>query len=782
MPTWSRYLSGTRRRKQISVLLLLFLLAGFAVATQVVRSAFADETCHPDAPATLGDYVHHGSETFTRVACNADAAVYFDPGMSQLPASRIGWVAPFVTDVWKYFKQAYGSCAVPRTLPAPIGPGCESFGAPKPLIALMRGASDLGSADGTAMRRFESGSGFRNTIAVGGNGWDYGMRDVIVHEACHIVEGASQGVEESPAFQVWGDSRWADGYCMYDFYARTGRTADAYRVFDRFAKLRFDQPAGAKDAHWFTDWFFPLWRDHGGNPAVMDRFFGLLSKYFPKHPENDGRSLRYDRRMTTGEFVHFASGAAGVDLSGQAAFAFNTGFNRAEFEKAKVDFPAITYAPAACMSGSVPCQPIRVPYPGKQTFTRVGPAPVRLTATSPTAGDTLRYTASGLPASVSIDSATGVISGAPTGPSGTGMATVTVSGRGNNTGKTSFAWTVADRFGAIIQADGDCVDVDMGLSANGTAVLTWGCHSPLPDNQTWTIDGQRFSALGKCMSTKDGGTADGTRVVLWDCDGSRAQRWTTDLSAGTIRNAAANKCLTRPDNVGQLTISSCTDPVKQRWRLPEQTVTVTPPGDQTSLVSAATSLQIQASTTSPGARLTYTATGLPPGLAIDSPTGRISGTPTTPGRYTVQVTARLADNDLSATTFTWMVADRIGAIIQANGSCVDVNTSQTANGTVIQTVPCASPPVGSQIWAIGDQRISALGKCMSTKDGGTADGTGVVLWDCDGSHAQRWQVDARTGTIRNVTANKCLTPPDGWAQITIATCTGATNQKWKLPA
>jgi hypothetical protein len=294
----------------------------------------------------------------------------------------------------------------------------------------------------------------------------------------------------------------------------------------------------------------------------MQRFFGLLSRYFPTRTENGGSNLVYARRMTTGEYVHFSSGAAGVDLSGQAAFAFNTGFDRASFLQARADFPNITYAPAACVIGSTPCQPIRVTYPGPQRFSRSGSAPLQIGATG-TAGP-LRYSASGLPAGLSID-ANGLITGTPSGPGG-GLATVTVTGVGN-TGTTSFYWSLVDRYGAIKYSDSDqCMDVANSQSANGTPVQRWGCHSPTGDSQNWTIDGEQFTAMGKCLTPAGSGTADGTGVVLWDCDGSAAQRWQVGLPGGTIHNVGSGKCLTGSDN--QITIRSCDDAANQQWKLP----------------------------------------------------------------------------------------------------------------------------------------------------------------------------------------------------------------------
>ena len=85
------------------------------------------------------------------------------------------------------------------------------------------------------------------------------------------------------------------------------------------------------------------------------------------------------------------------------------------------------------------------------------------------------------------------------------------------------------------------------------------------------------------------------------------------------------------------------------------TVTVTNPGNQASTVGTAASLQVQASDSASGQALTYSATGLPSGLAINSSTGLISGTPTTSGTYTTTVTARDTTGANGSVAFTWTV-------------------------------------------------------------------------------------------------------------------------------
>jgi serine protease len=85
------------------------------------------------------------------------------------------------------------------------------------------------------------------------------------------------------------------------------------------------------------------------------------------------------------------------------------------------------------------------------------------------------------------------------------------------------------------------------------------------------------------------------------------------------------------------------------------TVTVTGPGNQSSTVGAAVSLQVSASDSASGQTLTYSATGLPAGLSISS-SGLITGTPTTSGTSTVTVTARDTTGASGSASFTWTVS------------------------------------------------------------------------------------------------------------------------------
>ncbi|MEU8027386.1 putative Ig domain-containing protein [Streptomyces sp. NPDC049099] len=116
------------------------------------------------------------------------------------------------------------------------------------------------------------------------------------------------------------------------------------------------------------------------------------------------------------------------------------------------------------------------------------------------------------------------------------------------------------------------------------------------------------------------------------------------------------------------------------------TVTVTNPGSQSTATGSSVSLQIHA-TDSAGAALTYSATGLPTGLSVNSSTGLISGTASTAGTYQVTVTAKDSTGASGSTSFTWTVSSSGGGCTAAqllgNPGFESGNTTWTASSGVI---------------------------------------------------------------------------------------------------
>jgi poly(hydroxyalkanoate) depolymerase family esterase len=139
------------------------------------------------------------------------------------------------------------------------------------------------------------------------------------------------------------------------------------------------------------------------------------------------------------------------------------------------------------------------------------------------------------------------------------------------------------------------------------------------------------------------------------------------------------------------------------------TVTVTNPGAQTGMVGTAESLQIHATDSSSTATLTYSASGLPAGLAINSSTGLISGTPTTAGNSSATVTAKDNTGVSGSASFTWTINPASGG-----GSCkvVYTNNSQWVGGFTAQVVITNTGSSAISSWSVGftfpgDQKVTS---------------------------------------------------------------------------
>ncbi|SDM77351.1 chitinase [Actinacidiphila guanduensis] len=117
------------------------------------------------------------------------------------------------------------------------------------------------------------------------------------------------------------------------------------------------------------------------------------------------------------------------------------------------------------------------------------------------------------------------------------------------------------------------------------------------------------------------------------------------------------------------------------------------------------------------------------------------------------------------------------------GKCVDVAAAGTANGTAVQLYDCNGTT--AQNWTVAsDGSLQALGKCMDVTAAGTANGTQVQLYDCNGTAAQKWHKSG--STLVNDGSGRCLdaTGPSSanGTRLQIWDCAGGTNQQWTLPS
>jgi beta-glucosidase len=343
-------------------------------------------------------------------------------------------------------------------------------------------------------------------------------------------------------------------------------------------------------------------------------------------------------------------------------------------------------------------QPVTIANPGPQEGIAGSAVSVPISASDTNSGQSLSYSAAGLPAGTSISAATGTITGTPT-TAGTSTVTVTATDGTGAFASTAFTWAVDAGLGVGIAAtplvgyEGLCLDVAGDSNTSGTKVDVYTCNGT--DGQQWTEDPDgTVRADGACLDVEGGGTANGTLVDLYSCNGTGAQIWQPQ-SDGALLNPQSGKCL---DDTGyggsgtQVQIWSCTGNDNQSW---------VPPGDATGAV-----------------------TGYE-GLCLDvRGANSANGTP-------VQV---YTCNGTVAQEWT----TEPDGTLQALGKCLDVVGGGTANGTLVDLYSCSGS--GEQVWQ--PQPDGALvnpqsGKCLDdTGFGGS--GTQVQIWSCSGNTNQAW--------------------------------------------
>ncbi|MHA6316122.1 Ig-like domain-containing protein, partial [Altererythrobacter sp. CAU 1778] len=267
-------------------------------------------------------------------------------------------------------------------------------------------------------------------------------------------------------------------------------------------------------------------------------------------------------------------------------------------------------------------------------------------------GDTLSYTATGLPAGLTIDPVTGVISGtiasdASVTNGGVYSVTVTASDGNGGTASTTFTWTVDN--------PAPTANNDVATTAEDTPVLIDVLLNDTdPDNDALTVT-SATAANGSVVFNPDGSI---TYIPNADFNGTDTITYTISDGQGGTDTATVTVTVT-PVNDAPVAAT-----IPDRFANDSQTVSA----DVSPYFSDVD-----------GDTLTFSAVGLPTGLTIDPVTGIISGTidpaasATNGGVYTVTVTVSDGNGGVVSTDFTWTVAN-IGPVATDDAASTNEDT------------------------------------------------------------------------------------------------------------
>jgi hypothetical protein len=124
-----------------------------------------------------------------------------------------------------------------------------------------------------------------------------------------------------------------------------------------------------------------------------------------------------------------------------------------------------------------------------------------------------------------------------------------------------------------------------------------------------------------------------------------------------------------------------------------------------------------------------------------------------------------------------------------SGQCLDAISSGTANGTLLQQWGCNG--TNAQAFRLDAASVGGFnlvnvnsGKCVDVPNSSTADGASLQLWDCNGTSAQAFKLTASGSgySLVNVNSNKCADVANSstaqGTKVTQFSCNGGTNQQW----
>jgi hypothetical protein len=220
---------------------------------------------------------------------------------------------------------------------------------------------------------------------------------------------------------------------------------------------------------------------------------------------------------------------------------------------------------------TVAADTVTVTQPGSQTGFAQAHASLQLSGTSIFGFTPLTWTSTGLPAGMTLNPGTGLITGAPA-KAGSYKVTVTATDTDLSPGSVSFTWTVKADAGKPVKetSAGRCLTDTGSLAAAGTAVTVAACKTSGAQDWRMSASPGALSVFGLCLADPKGGGT-GTHLDLAACKHAAAQEWTYK-SDGEYVLKANGLCLTDPKDSKtkgtEVTITACKDSTSQKWTKP----------------------------------------------------------------------------------------------------------------------------------------------------------------------------------------------------------------------